>query len=82
MTVLIIGAGQAAMQTIQSLRQGGYAGGITLLGDEGFLPYQRPPLSKAYLSGKMERDRLFFKPQSFFDDNNVDAAFGRARRRN
>ncbi|NBR79390.1 MAG: NAD(P)/FAD-dependent oxidoreductase, partial [Alphaproteobacteria bacterium] len=71
MTVLIIGAGQAAMQTIQSLRQGGYAGGITLVGDEGFLPYQRPPLSKAYLSGKMERDRLFFKPQSFFDDNNV-----------
>ena len=52
MTVLIIGAGQAAMQTIQSLRQGGYAGGITLVGDEGFLPYQRPPLSKAYLSGK------------------------------
>jgi 3-phenylpropionate/trans-cinnamate dioxygenase ferredoxin reductase subunit len=71
MTVLIIGAGQAATQTIQSLRQGGYAGGITLVGDEGFLPYQRPPLSKAYLSGKMERDRLFFKPQSFFDDNNV-----------
>ena len=71
MTVLIIGAGQAAMQTIQSLRQGGYQGGVTLVGDEGFLPYQRPPLSKAYLSGKMARDRLFFKPQAFFDENNV-----------
>lgn len=71
MTVLIIGAGQAAMQTIQSLRQGGFDGAITLVGDEGFLPYQRPPLSKAYLSGKMERERLFFKPQAFFDENNV-----------
>ena len=71
MNTIIIGAGQAGLQTIISLRQGGYDGDITLIGDEAFLPYQRPPLSKAYLSGKMERERLFLKPDDFFTDNNV-----------
>ncbi len=71
MNTIIIGAGQAGLQTVISLRQGGYEGDITLIGDEAFLPYQRPPLSKAYLSGKMERDRLFLKPDNFFADNNV-----------
>ena len=71
MKTIIIGAGQAGLQTIVSLRQGGYEGDITLIGDEAFLPYQRPPLSKAYLSGKMERERLFLKPDNFFSDNNV-----------
>ncbi|MDA8712757.1 FAD-dependent oxidoreductase, partial [Alphaproteobacteria bacterium] len=59
MSIVVIGAGQAGLQTIMSLRQTGYEGDITLVGDEAFLPYQRPPLSKAYLSGNMERDRLF-----------------------
>ena len=72
MTVIVIGAGQAGLQTIMSLRQNGYDGGITLIGDEAFLPYQRPPLSKAYLSGKMERERLFLKPDNFFAENDVD----------
>jgi 3-phenylpropionate/trans-cinnamate dioxygenase ferredoxin reductase subunit len=54
-----------------SLRQGGYEAAITLVGDEAYLPYQRPPLSKAYLSGKMERDRLFLKPDAFYTDNQV-----------
>jgi 3-phenylpropionate/trans-cinnamate dioxygenase ferredoxin reductase subunit len=71
MSVVVIGAGQAGLQTIMSLRQGGYEGDITLIGDEAYLPYQRPPLSKAYLSGKMERERLFLKPEDFYDDNNV-----------
>lgn len=71
MSIVVIGAGQAGLQTIMSLRQTGYEGDITLVGDEAFLPYQRPPLSKAYLSGSMERDRLFLKPDEFFTDNNV-----------
>jgi len=71
MSVIIIGAGQAGLQSIVSLRQSGYPKAITLIGDEAYLPYQRPPLSKAYLSGKMERDRLFLKPESFFTDNDV-----------
>ena len=71
MNVVVIGAGKAALQTIMSLRQGGYEAAITLVGDEAYLPYQRPPLSKAYLSGKMERDRLFLKPDAFYTDNQV-----------
>ena len=71
MSIVVIGAGQAGLQTIMSLRQTCYESAITLVGDEAFLPYQRPPLSKAYLSGNMERERLFLKPDEFFTDNNV-----------
>ena len=71
MSVVVIGAGQAGLQTIMSLRQGGYEDTITLIGDEAYPPYQRPPLSKAYLSGKMQRERLFLKPEDFYSDNNV-----------
>ena len=69
--IVIIGGGQAGLQAITSLRQSGFDGDITLIGAEAFLPYQRPPLSKAYLAGKMDRERLFLKPQRFFDDNKV-----------
>jgi 3-phenylpropionate/trans-cinnamate dioxygenase ferredoxin reductase subunit len=65
---VIIGAGQAAAQAVTTLRAEGYAGAITVVGDEPFPPYQRPPLSKAYLSGAMERDRLFLKPDAFYTE--------------
>lgn len=71
MTILLIGAGQAAIQTISSLRQGGYDGAITLLGDENHLPYQRPPLSKKYLTGELEAARLYLKPDHFFEEHNI-----------
>lgn len=64
--ILIVGAGQAGLQAIATLRAEGFAGAITLIGEEPFAPYQRPPLSKAYLLGKMERPRLFLKPDSFY----------------
>ena len=48
-SVLIVGAGQAGIQAAQSLRKRGYEGEITMLGNEGHAPYQRPPLSKAFL---------------------------------
>jgi malic enzyme len=51
--IVIVGAGQAATQAATSLRAGGYSGKITMIGQEATLPYQRPPLSKAYLSGAM-----------------------------
>ena len=60
--IVIIGAGQAAVQAVQSLRAEGFAGAITMVGDEAYPPYQRPPLSKAYLLGTFERERLFLKP--------------------
>jgi 3-phenylpropionate/trans-cinnamate dioxygenase ferredoxin reductase subunit len=74
--IVIIGAGQAGAQAVASLRAEGFAGSITLVGDEPYLPYQRPPLSKAYLQGKFERERLFLKPESFYADSKVELILG------
>ena len=63
---LIIGAGQAGLMVAQSLREHGFAGAITLAGDERHAPYQRPPLSKKVLSGEMASERLALKPPAFF----------------
>lgn len=70
--VVVIGAGQAGAQTAYSLRQSGFEGAVTLLGDEPYPPYQRPPLSKGYLKGELDADRLFLKPASFYSDNRID----------
>jgi 3-phenylpropionate/trans-cinnamate dioxygenase ferredoxin reductase subunit len=70
--IIIIGAGQAGAQAVATLRAEGYTGAITMVGDEPYLPYQRPPLSKAYLQGKLERERLFLKPESFYVESKVD----------
>ena len=64
--IVIIGAGQAGAQAVQSLRAEGFTGAITLVGDEAFAPYQRPPLSKAYLLGSFERARLFLKADAYY----------------
>ncbi len=66
--IVIIGAGQAGQQAVQSLRSEGFKGAITMVGDEAYPPYQRPPLSKAYLLGTFERPRLFLKPDAFYDE--------------
>jgi 3-phenylpropionate/trans-cinnamate dioxygenase ferredoxin reductase subunit len=66
--IVIIGAGQAGAQAVASLRSGGFTGTLTMVGDEPYLPYQRPPLSKAYLQGTLERERLFLKPEAFYAD--------------
>src|SRR4051812_5660619 len=65
-TIVIIGAGQAGAQAVQSLRGEGFAGPITMVGDEAYPPYQRPPLSKAYLLGTFERPRLFLKADAYY----------------
>jgi 3-phenylpropionate/trans-cinnamate dioxygenase ferredoxin reductase subunit len=67
--IVIVGAGQAAAQAVQSLRAEGFDGAITLVGDEAFAPYQRPPLSKAYLLGQFERARLFLKGEDYYSQN-------------
>ncbi len=70
-TVTIIGAGQGGLQAAISLRQNGFEGAITLIGDEPGLPYQRPPLSKVYLQdGKAEA--LYLRPESFFEAKRID----------
>jgi 3-phenylpropionate/trans-cinnamate dioxygenase ferredoxin reductase component len=70
-SVLIVGAGQAASQLIASLRQDGFTGAIALLGEEPYIPYQRPPLSKAFLAGELARERLFIKPEEFYAEAKV-----------
>ena len=74
--IIIIGAGQAAGQAAASLRQEGYEGTITLIGDESFAPYQRPPLSKQYLSGELSIDRVYIRPTKFYEDRNIDLQLG------
>ncbi|MDH3547627.1 MAG: FAD-dependent oxidoreductase, partial [Gammaproteobacteria bacterium] len=71
-TVVIAGAGHAAGQVVATLKQKQYPGRIVLLGDEPYLPYQRPPLSKKYLAGELPAERLHFKPKSFYDDPRID----------
>jgi 3-phenylpropionate/trans-cinnamate dioxygenase ferredoxin reductase subunit len=74
--VLIIGAGQAGAQAAASLRQEGFAGSIMLLGAEPDPPYQRPPLSKAYLEGSLDKDRLFLKPLEFYRRERIELRLG------
>jgi 3-phenylpropionate/trans-cinnamate dioxygenase ferredoxin reductase subunit len=74
--LVIIGAGQAAAQAVTSLRAEGYQNAIILFGDEPYLPYQRPPLSKAYLADEMTEDRLELKAPKFYADSNVDVRLG------
>ena len=64
--VVIVGAGQAGAQVAISLRQGGFAGSIALLGDEPEPPYQRPPLSKKFLTGEVAADRAYVKPHAYY----------------
>jgi len=69
--VVIIGAGHGAGQAVLSLRQKKYSGVITLIGEESWYPYQRPPLSKKFLAGELPAERLYCKPQAFYDDPNI-----------
>ena len=71
-TLVIVGAGHAAGQVVSTLRQKQYPGRIVLLGEEPYLPYQRPPLSKKFLAGELPAERLYFKPTSFYDDPQID----------
>jgi 3-phenylpropionate/trans-cinnamate dioxygenase ferredoxin reductase subunit len=75
--IVIAGAGQASVQAIDTLRRKGFAGKIVLIGDEPWLPYQRPPLSKKYLAGALERDRLLLRPAHFYESHAVEIMLGR-----
>lgn len=74
--VVVIGAGQAAASLVAKLRGLGFEGQITLIGEEPVPPYQRPPLSKAYLLGEMTLDRLFLRPESFYEEHGVTLRLG------
>ncbi|MHB1204500.1 MAG: NAD(P)/FAD-dependent oxidoreductase [Rhodospirillaceae bacterium] len=74
--VVIVGGGQAGAQTALSLRQHGFAGAVTIVGDEPYLPYERPPLSKDFLKGAVTRDRLFMRPAQVYADQRITLRLG------
>jgi 3-phenylpropionate/trans-cinnamate dioxygenase ferredoxin reductase subunit len=75
-SVVIVGGGQAAAQASEVLRKRGHTGSITLIGEESMLPYQRPPLSKKYLAGTFERDRLLFRHVAHYEEHAIDLRLG------
>jgi 3-phenylpropionate/trans-cinnamate dioxygenase ferredoxin reductase subunit len=69
--IVVVGAGQAGASLVAKLRKDGFDGDITLIGAEPVPPYQRPPLSKAYLLGEMAEERLYLRPAEFYADQNI-----------
>jgi 3-phenylpropionate/trans-cinnamate dioxygenase ferredoxin reductase component len=76
--MVIVGGGQAGGQAVETLRRRGHLGPITLVGDESLLPYQRPPLSKKFLAGALERDRLLIRHAEHYAEHAVDTRLGYA----
>jgi 3-phenylpropionate/trans-cinnamate dioxygenase ferredoxin reductase subunit len=74
--IVIVGAGQAAAQLVLSLRQGGYKDPLRMIGDEPHAPYQRPPLSKKFLTERPPADTLYFRPEKFWGEQGVQVNFG------
>lgn len=76
--IVVVGAGLAAAKAIETLREDGFDGAITLIGDEAERPYERPALSKEYLQGKSTSEDLFVHPAAWYGDHDVDTRFGDA----
>lgn len=76
--VIIVGAGHGGYQAAASLRQAGFSDRICLINDEAHLPYQRPPLSKAYIKGSAGPESLMFRPEKFYQDQNIELISSRA----
>src|SRR5437879_10229556 len=74
--VVIIGAGQAGAQLAMSLRQGGFSERILMVGEEPYPPYQRPPLSKKFLSERRTADALYLRPEIFWQKLAVELELG------
>ncbi|MBS0612806.1 MAG: FAD-dependent oxidoreductase [Proteobacteria bacterium] len=75
-TFVIVGAGQAGAIAVETLRREGFDGRLILIGDEPSLPYQRPPLSKKYLAGEMEADRLLFRHAAYYQEHRIETRLG------
>lgn len=75
-SVVVVGAGQAGCQVAVSLREQGHRGPITLIGDEAVAPYQRPPLTKAYLAGETDLAGLVLRQDSYYDDHGIKLVRG------
>ena len=73
---VVIGGGHAAGQAVASLRQDGFDGAIDVIGDEPYVPYQRPPLSKQYLSGEQTIERVYLRAAAFYAERNITLHLG------
>ncbi|RMF11209.1 MAG: pyridine nucleotide-disulfide oxidoreductase [Alphaproteobacteria bacterium] len=76
-TFIIVGAGQAGGQAAATLRSKGFEGRIVLIGEENYVPYERPPLSKAFLAGELPVEKTFLKKPDFYDNKNIELRLGR-----
>lgn len=76
--IVVVGGGQAGSSLVAKLRALGFDGAVTLICGEEVPPYQRPPLSKAYLLGEMAQDRLYLRPAGFYAERGIDLRLGRA----
>lgn len=74
--LVVVGASHAGTQLAFAAREKGYAGEIILVSDEDVLPYQRPPLSKAFLQGRIDESRLLLRPASYFMENRIQVRLG------
>jgi len=75
-TFVIVGAGLAGAKAAETLREDGFGGRVVLVGEERELPYERPPLSKQYLSGEAERDGAHVHPREFYDEQRIELIAG------
>lgn len=76
-SILVVGGGHAGVQAVTSLRQAGFEGQLTLACEEPDVPYQRPPLSKSYLSGKQALPQILLRPKQFYADRKINLLLGR-----
>src|ERR1700710_1879950 len=77
-TYVIVGAGLAGAKAAEALRDQGFDGSIVLIGAEPHLPYERPPLSKGYLAGASEREKVFLHPESWYAEHGVELRLNQA----
>jgi 3-phenylpropionate/trans-cinnamate dioxygenase ferredoxin reductase subunit len=75
---VIVGAGLAGAKAAEELREAGFEGRVVLVGEEGVRPYERPPLSKDYLRGELEREKIFVHEESFYGDHEIELMAGRS----
>lgn len=74
--VIIVGGGHGGAQAAIALRQNGYSGPVTIIGREGEPPYERPPLSKEYMAGEKEFERIYIRPRAFWEEKQVELLLG------
>jgi 3-phenylpropionate/trans-cinnamate dioxygenase ferredoxin reductase subunit len=75
-SIVVVGGGHAGAQAVEALRKGGFPGRLVLVSGEPNLPYQRPPLSKAFLSGELAADRLLLRHRAFYDEHRIEIKLG------